>query len=352
MKDNFLNIDDFGEINFSMDVGVKEITPTLENLKVTPTKEQQVFTHENSYGYDNVTVNPIPEEYIIPEGTLPITENTTYDVTTYARVTASVRPALTLQDKEITPNKQTQTITSDNGYDGLNQVTVNPIPDEYVVPSGTLEITENGIYDVKGYTETNVNVGGGEAEGITSLKNLESKFVECVQQFDNMVDTYHTYTTEPVTLYTPETGFNYYILRKRIGSEEYQIMWFDRPYYIHNLDTGTIDIATLSFSSTSYRKPFEITNATNITIVATTPRPFYQTDYFSSFEGCVNAIQDATTQYNKTTPASYRWGNDRVYSEDGKYTYSVAGTNLPCLISLEQNGFSRRVSSDETIIVK
>ena len=65
-------------------------TPTLEDLTVTPTKQQQVFTHEDSDGYDNVTVAAIPSNYIEPTGTLQITENGTHDVTNYANVNANI----------------------------------------------------------------------------------------------------------------------------------------------------------------------------------------------------------------------------------------------------------------------
>ncbi len=44
------------------------------------------------------------------------------------------------------------------GYHGLNQVTVNPIPSQYIVPSGTSQITENGIYDITTYSAVNVDV--------------------------------------------------------------------------------------------------------------------------------------------------------------------------------------------------
>ena len=67
---------------------------------------------------------------------------------------------LSLQDKEVTPSKEVQTITSDDGYDALNQVTVNPIPDSYVEPSGSLDIVANGEYDVKNYEKAVVNVEG------------------------------------------------------------------------------------------------------------------------------------------------------------------------------------------------
>lgn len=49
---------------------------------------------------------------------------------------------------EITPTKETQTITPEGEYDGFDEVIVNPIPDEYIIPSGTQEIFDNGTYDV------------------------------------------------------------------------------------------------------------------------------------------------------------------------------------------------------------
>lgn len=40
-------------------VGIAKVFPSLINLEVNPTKEKQVFNHENSYGYDEVVVNPV-----------------------------------------------------------------------------------------------------------------------------------------------------------------------------------------------------------------------------------------------------------------------------------------------------
>lgn len=98
MNEINFEMQDVGKIDLSMDVGIKEIYPPIENLEVTPTKEQQVFNHENSYGYDNVTVKPIPDEYIIPSGSLEVTENGVVDVTSYAEVNVNIEATTTPED--------------------------------------------------------------------------------------------------------------------------------------------------------------------------------------------------------------------------------------------------------------
>ena len=65
------------------------------------------------------------------------------------------------QNKTVTPTTAQQTITADSGYTGLGTVTVNRIPTNYIVPSGTLSITTNGTKDVTAYASVNVNVPTG-----------------------------------------------------------------------------------------------------------------------------------------------------------------------------------------------
>ena len=63
-----------------------------------------------------------------------------------------------LQDKETTPTKETQVVVADKTYDGLSKVTVNPIPNEYIIPSGEIELTQNGTYDVTDKASAKVNI--------------------------------------------------------------------------------------------------------------------------------------------------------------------------------------------------
>lgn len=97
---------------------------------VTPTTSQQTAIAAGTYATGDVVVDPIPSEYIIPSGTKSITENGTgIDVTEYAAVDVAVQGGtVNLQTKSASyspsTNQQTDTITADDGYDGLEEVNV------------------------------------------------------------------------------------------------------------------------------------------------------------------------------------------------------------------------------------
>ena len=75
-----------------------------------------------------------------------------------------------LQEKEATPTKEKQEIIADATYDGLSKVVVNAIPDEYIIPSGEININSNGTYDVTDKASANVNV----PEKVLGTKSITS----------------------------------------------------------------------------------------------------------------------------------------------------------------------------------
>ena len=75
--------------------------------------------------------------------------------------------SLVLENKTVTPTTSQQVVTPTVARDNyLESVTVNPIPSEYIIPSGTLSVTSNGQQDVTNYQYIDVNVSGGGA-GLT-----------------------------------------------------------------------------------------------------------------------------------------------------------------------------------------
>ena len=85
--------------------------------------------------------------------------------------------------KTITPSTSSQTAVAKNVYT-TGAVTVAAIPSEYVIPSGSLEITENGTHDVTNYASAEINIassGGGFPNGTewTHVTSLNSN-IRCI----------------------------------------------------------------------------------------------------------------------------------------------------------------------------
>lgn len=147
-----IEIDDVFELENNIEI-------LVQDKIIEPTKEIQTVTADEDYDQlGTVTVNPIPDEYIIPDGTLDVDANGDVDVTMFRMARVGVYTPPTLQDKEVIPTKEEQIISYDEDYDGLNSVIVNSIPDEYIIPTGTLNINKNGTQNVNNYDNVKVKV--------------------------------------------------------------------------------------------------------------------------------------------------------------------------------------------------
>ena len=57
-----------------------------------------------------------------------------------------------------------------NGVDGFNPIKVNvPIPDGFIKPEGTIDITQDGEWDVRNFEKANVNASGAVGEQLVAL---------------------------------------------------------------------------------------------------------------------------------------------------------------------------------------
>ena len=92
-------------------------------------------------------------------------------------VSGSATKQLTTQAaKTITPSTSSQTAVASGVYT-TGAVTVAPIPDTYIQPSGTLEVSVNGVHDVKNYSSVNVNVASSGDSGGGSVETCTISFI-------------------------------------------------------------------------------------------------------------------------------------------------------------------------------
>ena len=208
---------------------VKYIEPITQEKTVIPTKQQQEVIADNGFtSLSKVVVESIPNNYQEVKGEVLLKTNGVHNVAPYEtakvefevkleeqsasavvsgdlvvepsegydglskvvinKVTANIDPQIKeeniregvnilgvegtfkgspiLQEKTITPSDKQQNVIPDDGYNGLSKVIVEPIPSDYINPTGTLSIDENGAYEVKKYANVVVDVqsSGGTEE--------------------------------------------------------------------------------------------------------------------------------------------------------------------------------------------
>lgn len=158
-----------------------------------------------------------------------------------------------LQEKEVIPTKEKQEIVPDHQYDGLSKVTVNPIPDEYIVPSGEIEFTKNGTYDVTDKASAKVNVPEKTLGTKTITENGTYKAI------DDNLDGYSEVTVE-TGKYKPRYVSFYNYPGTELDNE------------INGLDTSDIQRMRDMFSQCTSLTSLDLSNfnTSNVTDMAST----------------------------------------------------------------------------------
>lgn len=292
------------------------VIPQLDTTTVTPAKGQQVIQPSNNkIGFSSVTVEAIPDDYVIPSGTQQITENGTYDVSGKANAVVNVESqAKEEQEKSITITENGSfTVTPDAGKT-LSSVT------------GTVNVPTSG-----GGAELNIAYGDTAPSDTSKLwiKSTEptNVTVSCnpEQQVEGLVDIDTTLPQAMSGATCSRVGDNIYIFGGVIGSSSTATT----SIYKFNTSTKTISLLNVTlpnsisfaisatigtkiyiFETTSHHYVFDTETETISTLSVTQPKSFQRTCCVSK-ESSIFIFGNSTDIYRYNAASN---------------TFSIAGT--------------------------
>lgn len=178
-------------------------------------------------------------------GTITVSGSATKQLTTKSATT-------------ITPTKSTQTAVASGVYT-TGAISVAPIPEGYIQPSGTLEITENGTYDVTDKASVSVEVasdGGGE--------DLQEVLAEQQQLIETLQETLNSKASNELNMgtctvkITVPSSSNYYVANETVsnGIISYSIT----RSYTSTTITKTVRCDSIMYIQASTIKSAEVTD--------------------------------------------------------------------------------------------
>lgn len=92
----------------------------------------------------------------------------------------------TTQIKTITPTKQEQIVEPDENVFALSKVIVEPIGEEYIIPTGTEEISSNGLHNVKNKEYANVSITPNLQNKSLTITSNTTTTIQADENYDGL----------------------------------------------------------------------------------------------------------------------------------------------------------------------
>lgn len=199
----------------------KEVNPTINKQEIVADKEYSALSKVTVNAVtnaidDNIQANNIKKDVSI----LGVTGNVV---------------ELKGETKKVIPTKENQTILPSEGKNGLTSVFVEKIPDEYIIPSGEINISQNGTYNVTDEAIANVNI----PEKVLGTKSITSNGT--YKAVDDNLDGYSEVNVETSGV----DIWDYYLKRATSNTQSQYITYIKK---LPVVDTSVLRVATNMFS--------------------------------------------------------------------------------------------------------
>ena len=186
--------------------------------------------------------------------------------------------------------------------------------------------------DITSYLLGTKNSGGGGGDvPITDLETLNTEVNKLGQKFmdylDSTLNKYEPYTTEPLTIYTPDATCKHFFIGKR--SNQYRIIWGADdfcPYIFQAEVSQGFTNANITYGTDYlYKANF---NDIKIGVFLANIRSGFKTMYSNYF----NTVDDLITALKDNTGANITYTSSTSYSSFGgtiDSTWPTVITNIP-----------------------